>query len=164
MDMKHILQVFDSAATKPVEDSTDMRRFLSIVRESVDTANQYQQPVTDDIISSKPEPVISRYFKLAEAEIEKRHTAKQQLINKRAKIIAERVGLNPRASQDEIDTITIDVPLFIRLLEYAKEDAKTDMDLHNVAEKVIELSKQNQILSMQLYDAIVGDQKALPGD
>lgn len=33
------------------------------------------------------------------------------------------------------DKITVDVPLFIRLLEYAREDAQTDMDLHNVAEK-----------------------------
>jgi len=27
------------------------------------------------------------------------------------------------------DKITVDVPLFIRLLEYAREDAKTDIDL-----------------------------------
>jgi hypothetical protein len=33
------------------------------------------------------------------------------------------------------DTITMDVPLFIRMLEYAKEDAKTDMDLHIATEK-----------------------------
>jgi hypothetical protein len=33
------------------------------------------------------------------------------------------------------DTITVDVPLFIRLLEYAREDAKTDMDLHRCNRK-----------------------------
>jgi hypothetical protein len=54
------------------------------------------------------------------------------------------------------DTITVDVPLFIRLLEYAREDAKTDMDLHNVAENIIDLSEEGQVLSMDDYNAIVG--------
>jgi hypothetical protein len=38
------------------------------------------------------------------------------------------------------DKVTLDIPLFIRLLEYAREDAKTDMDLHNVDEKAITAS------------------------
>jgi len=54
------------------------------------------------------------------------------------------------------DTIIVDVPLFIRLLEYAREDAKTDMDLHNVAENIIDLSEEGQVLSMDDYNAIVG--------
>ena len=33
---------------------------------------------------------------------------------------------------DEKDTVTLDIPLMIRVLEYAREDAKTDMDLHKV--------------------------------
>ena len=53
------------------------------------------------------------------------------------------------------DKITLDVPLFIRLLEYAREDAKTDMDLHNVAEKAIELSMTGATLTMTDYDKIV---------
>jgi hypothetical protein len=35
------------------------------------------------------------------------------------------------------DTITFDIPLLIRMLEYAREDAKTDMDLHKVVKKLI---------------------------
>ena len=54
------------------------------------------------------------------------------------------------------DTIKVDVPLFIRLLEYAREDAKTDMDLHNVAENIIRLSETGKTLSMNDYDTIVG--------
>jgi hypothetical protein len=54
------------------------------------------------------------------------------------------------------DTITVDVPLFIRLLEYAREDAKTDMDLHNVAENIIDLSEEGEVLTMDNYNAIVG--------
>ncbi len=53
------------------------------------------------------------------------------------------------------DKITLDVPLFIRLLEYAREDAKTDMDLHNVAEKAISLSETERTLTMNDYDSLV---------
>jgi hypothetical protein len=54
------------------------------------------------------------------------------------------------------DTIKLDVPLFIRLLEYAREDAQTDMDLHNVAEKAISLSETGKTLTMSDYEMIVG--------
>ncbi len=53
------------------------------------------------------------------------------------------------------DKVTLDIPLFIRLLEYAREDAKTDMDLHNVAEKAISLSETGRTLTMNDYDALV---------
>ena len=53
------------------------------------------------------------------------------------------------------DKVTVDIPLFIRLLEYAREDAKTDMDLHNVAEKAISLSETGKTLTMAEYDALV---------
>lgn len=53
------------------------------------------------------------------------------------------------------DKITVDVPLFIRLLEYAREDAKTDMDLHNVAENAIKLSETGKTLTMAQYDDVV---------
>jgi len=53
------------------------------------------------------------------------------------------------------DTITVDVPLFIRLLEYAREDAKKDIDLHDLAENIIDLSEEGRVLSMDDYNAIV---------
>ena len=53
------------------------------------------------------------------------------------------------------DKVTLDIPLFIRLLEYAREDAKTDMDLHNVAEKAIAASETGKTLTMADYDALV---------
>jgi hypothetical protein len=45
--------------------------------------------------------------------------------------------------------IKVDVPLFIRLLEYAREDAKTDMDLHVLTERI--LKHQGHILTMEDY-------------
>lgn len=54
------------------------------------------------------------------------------------------------------NTVSLDIPLMIRLFEYAREDAKSDMDLHFVAEKMIELSEKGRTLSMDDYSAIVG--------
>jgi hypothetical protein len=61
--------------------------------------------------------------------------------------------MNPR------DTIKLDVPLFIRLLEYAREDAKDDMDLHRVAENAIDLSRFAGTLGMIDYENIIGPQE-----
>ena len=44
------------------------------------------------------------------------------------------------------DVIKLDVPLFIRLLEYAREDAKNDMDLHELADNIIEMSSEGRVL------------------
>jgi hypothetical protein len=63
--------------------------------------------------------------------------------------------MNPR------DIITVDVPLFIRLLEYAREDAQTDMDLHDVADNIISLASSGKTLTMDDYVSIVGSQEEL---
>jgi hypothetical protein len=60
-----------------------------------------------------------------------------------------------------IDTISMDVPLFIRLLEYAREDAKTDMDLHNVTEKAISLSIDGGTLTMSDYNNITSNSETM---
>jgi hypothetical protein len=54
------------------------------------------------------------------------------------------------------DKIILDVPLFIRMLEYAREDAKTDMDLHDVTEKALALSTSGETLTMANYESIAG--------
>ena len=60
---------------------------------------------------------------------------------------------------NNIDKIIMDVPLFIRMLEYAKEDAKTDMDLHSATERAVKLSKSKETLCMDQYDSITGGKK-----
>jgi hypothetical protein len=59
-----------------------------------------------------------------------------------------------KESVDEKDTVTMDIPLLIRVLEYAREDAKTDMDLHKVVENLINMRGEGS-LSMAMYDKIV---------
>jgi hypothetical protein len=65
-------------------------------------------------------------------------------------------NLSETKSEDKVDTITMDVPLFLRMLEYSREDASQDMDLHDVTEKAISLGKERGILSMDDYNEIVG--------
>ena len=55
---------------------------------------------------------------------------------------------------DKKDTVTVDIPLLIRLLEHAREDIKSDMDLHRVVEKLIDMRNKG-VLTMSDYDAIV---------
>jgi hypothetical protein len=55
------------------------------------------------------------------------------------------------------DKVTVDIPLFIRLLEFAREDAKADLDLHVVTENAIALSKDGTTLTMDNYNDIVKD-------
>jgi hypothetical protein len=55
------------------------------------------------------------------------------------------------------DTVKMDVPLLIRIMEFAREDAKTDMDLHDVAERLIELGKTGDTLTMQDYQDVVAE-------
>ena len=52
------------------------------------------------------------------------------------------------------DIVQLDVPLFIRLLELAREDVKQDADLHDVAEAVVKMSQQGPV-TMADYDKIV---------
>jgi hypothetical protein len=59
--------------------------------------------------------------------------------------------------ENKMDVITVDVPLFIRLLEFAREDATDDMKLHSITEKLIEMCADGDIMTMEQYDDIVSD-------
>ena len=78
-----------------------------------------------------------------------------------AKASQKEESVDEAEGEDSVDTVTLDVPLMIRMLEYAREDAKDDMDLHDVAERMIAMSKDGP-LSMDDYDSIVGSVEALP--
>jgi len=54
---------------------------------------------------------------------------------------------------DKKDTITFDIPLLIRVLELAREDIKSDMDLHRVVERLIDIRNKGT-LTMDDYDFI----------
>lgn len=61
----------------------------------------------------------------------------------------------PAVNENPEDTVSMNIPLLMRMLEFAKEDAKTDVELHDVVEKLTDLSKDGRVLTMDDYDAIV---------
>ena len=54
---------------------------------------------------------------------------------------------------DKKDSIAFDIPLMIRVLELAREDIKSDMDLHRVVERLIDIRNRG-VLTMDDYDFI----------
>lgn len=59
---------------------------------------------------------------------------------------------------DTIDSVTLDVPLLVRLLELAREDIKSDVDLHSIVERMLKL-KNNGTLTMSDYENIAHGSK-----
>lgn len=62
---------------------------------------------------------------------------------------------DPRC-EDDCD-ITMTESLFIRLLEFAKEDAKDDVDIHEVAENVSRICKEKGCATIDNYDTIMSN-------
>ena len=105
---------------------------------------------TFDIQDNKLDKTFSIEFKTPEAiKFVEKAIGKSKGIDKAKSTIKE--------VENPIDVIKMDVPLFIRLLEYAREDAKTDMDLHDVTEKIIAAASKGQTLTMSDYDMIMSD-------
>lgn len=144
---------------------------------SLDTAlKQYFDKILKDLNKEDLDEVVqdkSQYEKYLEAIIEYASntysgepvidyikTNKSRLITRLMSVDALSESIDEQ-EEDPIDTITMDVPLFIRLLEYAREDAQDDMDLHDLAEKAIAGTKQQGILSMDDYDMLVGELKQI---
>lgn len=61
--------------------------------------------------------------------------------------------LTEESSREE--EIVMSSALFIRLLEYAKEDARSDLDLHRVAERVADITRDRHIARIADYQKIV---------
>ena len=209
MDMKKFLQAVDGVSdAAPKAESTDMKKFLSVVTEGARPDNrltmaeqtivQHYTPVQEkDITPQKSRPsLISKYVESVEQEIEDNRSKKSSALSKKvmeqmypdeyigqksqldkhiqqsqrpdASVVkrakagaAHALGHNQQIGEsDNVDTVTVDIPLLIRLLEYAREDAKTDMDLHRVSENLIELSKNIDVLSMDQYEEIVGNEQS----
>jgi hypothetical protein len=55
---------------------------------------------------------------------------------------------------DKQDSVTMDIPLLIRTLELAREDVKSDAELHYVVENLLKL-KNKKVLTMDDYEYIV---------
>ena len=58
-------------------------------------------------------------------------------------------------------TVELSIPLLLRILEFAKDDAASDEELRKVANNIIELSKVAGELGMIDFEAIMGGEEAL---
>jgi len=63
-------------------------------------------------------------------------------------------------SSDITDTVTMDVPFLLRILEFAREGAGDDNTIHKVAERLIVGSKDFGILTMDDYEPIMNQFEA----
>lgn len=61
--------------------------------------------------------------------------------------------------ENKPDILKIDIPLFIRLLEYAREEASTDVQLHELTENAIKLSENGKVLNMDNYEELIPKKK-----
>ena len=61
----------------------------------------------------------------------------------------------PEVSINPTDVVKVDIPLLIRLLEYAKEDAPDDMALHALADKLVASCQRGKTLTMRDYERLV---------
>lgn len=179
MDMKKILQAMDGVSTKPVEGASDMSKFVSIVNEGANPHKvalpvqmAMQHYATPAVKKAPNQSIIGKYFAEAEESVQIQKDEKKALYKQYGRMIAERIKLKesmagvglqsiesaedePEEEEGSVDTITVDVPLLIRLMEYAREDAKDDMALHNVAERLTQLSQDGNTLTMDDYESIV---------
>ena len=69
----------------------------------------------------------------------------------------------PAEQPNPPDVIKMDVPLFIRTLEYAKENAKTDQELHQLTERAVTMSRDH-VLTMEDYESLVAELRRQPDD
>jgi len=82
--------------------------------------------------------------------------------------LLEREADTAFAPKDAQDHVSFDIPLLIRIFELVREDIKTDMDLHNLVERILSL-KNLGVLTMDNYQDIASaysgkDSGQMPSD
>jgi hypothetical protein len=98
MDMKKILQALDGASQKPVEGSSDMKKFVKIVNEGTNphkvslpvqmVMNHYQTPKKEKL---EEVSVFKTYVAVVEDELATKQSERKQLIRQYSQQIAESV-------------------------------------------------------------------------
>lgn len=73
----------------------------------------------------------------------------------------EKIEYKKGGSIDKEDSVEMNVPLMIRIMELAREDVKSDKELHDVAERMIKIRNKG-VLTMDDYDFIKSVKKKVP--
>jgi hypothetical protein len=89
--------------------------------------------------------------------VQKRLAALKQSVHKHQEIrVTDGKKLHSEAV-DKKDTITFDIPLLIRVLEFAREELKSDVNLHKMVERLISIRGKGT-LTMNQYGRIVKEE------
>jgi hypothetical protein len=167
MDMKKILSAIDGASKSKV-DSSDMKKFMSIVNESTTNrlsvaeqmaVDHYQKDITNPVLNkdkdAKPS-MIGKYFKKIEDEL----AESEQRYKDRAKQLAERVINKMHEAANPAQQAAI-----------AMSMKKAGKKPKNIKENIIALKKLRDQISEQIsqleeyYTAPPNDSKSpIPGD
>ncbi len=123
-----------------VYDKRDQRIVWRKIFPSIEAAQAWADKKNATIIGTKPADV--------KEEIDTGITK----VDNDIKSIDQGIG----EDQDKIDTVEMDVPFLIRALEYAREDAKDDLDLHNVVERMLQAAQNGEALDMADYNRVFG--------
>lgn len=84
-------------------------------------------------------------------------TTIKEIFGKKKKHKDKKFSTSKMPTSPADDIIYVDVPLMIRLLEYARTEAKSDADLHFVAKNLETLSNTDGTLTMEHYSKIMKD-------
>jgi hypothetical protein len=176
-ELRRLIRFSNQSGSKGADAKIEqLKQRIAQLKNQVDEAKSIAQNVREALDLSDPEITdsglqmhlinlnkeLSYYLEKGEAaDLRYAEMLKKDIANARAELdkrIKSKKGTNEAQQEDPTDIIAMDVPLFIRILEYAREDAETDMDLHNVAERAIEAVKLRGLLSMEDYNDLVGGQ------
>lgn len=70
------------------------------------------------------------------------------------KILETQLEVEAR-KQDPIDHVSFDIPTLIRVFELVREGIKSDVELHNLVERIV-AAKDRGVLTMNDYETIAG--------
>lgn len=110
MDMKKILQAFDSVSTQPVEGSNDIKKFLSVVTEGANphkvalpvqmAMQHFSKPA---VKVEKKSSLLKQYFAETEERIAEELAEEQELKTQRLKMYSQRVANRVLMKESRVD-------------------------------------------------------------
>lgn len=132
------------------KDAEKVMYAIATKRAKNETENMHKDKIKEMVKSALMKPMEGKKSDMdGDGDIDsKDYLLKRDAAIKKAQAVKEET--NP------MDVVAMDVPLLIRMMEFAREDAKSDLDLHDVAEKAIALSGEGRTLTMSDYGTIFG--------
>jgi hypothetical protein len=139
--------------TKLNEVSTDPKaikqaRSLPIPQEQVDRSMNFLRSLALDIPMQTGGKIDTETRKVVESR------SLEDMLEAQLEVQARKL----EETTDPQDHVSLDIPLLIRLFELMREGVKSDVDLHNIVERILAM-KSHGVLTMAEYEKIAGPNK-----